>query len=251
MKRILSLTILILSLTACRQTPDGNEGKVPTEFPDYVCVRAEVPPVIDGNLDEDVWSKAEVSRNFRDIRGEGWPEPALKTFFKMMYDDENLYIGATLEENNITGSLTGRDDIIWKDNDFEIFIDPYGDGLDYYEFEINALGTVMDLLMTKPYRDGGNFLMHWDFKDLQTAVGHNGTVNDPSDTDKAWYVEIAIPLKSIQRGGASPLEQKVWRMNFSRIEWLKEGGPEENWVWSPTGIVDIHIPGRWGYVSFK
>lgn len=250
MKQLLYFVVLALSFTACKQSP-AEETSIPTEFPEYVCIRADVPPVIDGKLDEEAWSRAAASRDFRDIRGEGWPEPALKTFFKMMYDDENIYIGAVLEESDIKGSLTQRDDIIWKDNDFEIFIDPYGDGRDYYEFEINPLGTVMDLLMTKPYREGGEFLMHWDFKDLKTAVYHDGTLNDPSDTDNAWYVELSIPLKSVQRGGKSPLDQEVWRMNFSRIEWIKEGGPEENWVWSPTGVVDIHIPDRWGYVTFQ
>ncbi len=56
-----------------------------------------------------------------------------------------------LGEPAIWGKLTKRDAIIYKDNDFEVFIDPDGDGLNYYELEINALGTIMDLFLKKPY----------------------------------------------------------------------------------------------------
>ncbi|CEN48597.1 hypothetical protein CCAN2_1920045 [Capnocytophaga canimorsus] len=51
--------------------------------------------------------------------------------------------GATLKE---------RDTVIFHNNDFEIFLDPDNDSHNYYEFEINALNTVWDLFLTKPYR---------------------------------------------------------------------------------------------------
>jgi hypothetical protein len=40
-----------------------------------------------------------------------------------------------------------------------------------------------------------------------------------------------------------------WRIDFSRVEWLKK--PEENWVWSPQGVINMHVPDRWGYLEFK
>lgn len=42
--------------------------------------------------------------------------------------------------------------IIYQDNDFEVFLDPDGDNLMYYEVEVNAAGQVWDLLLVKPYR---------------------------------------------------------------------------------------------------
>ena len=27
--------------------------------------------------------------------------------------------------------------------------------------------------------------------------------------------------------------------------------PENNWVWSPQGAIDMHMPERWGYVQFS
>lgn len=205
---------------------------------------------IDGKLTEQSWKNAVPSAFFVDIRGAEYPAPTKNTSVKMVWDDDFLYIGATIQEDNITGSITKHDDIIYHDNDFEVFLDPYGDGKLYYEIENNALGTVMDLMMEKPYSEDGQFIMNWDCKGLQLAVYKDGTLNNPKDSDRAWYVEMAVPFDALERGFMDPRLHKVWRMNFSRVEWLKKGGPEENWVWAPTGKVDIHVPAKWGYVRF-
>ena len=241
MKRLLLLLALALPLTAYARS----------SAPVYDARRTTDRIKIDGKLTESAWKKAAPSSEFVDIRGTEWPAPTKSTTVRMVWDDDFLYVGATLVEDNITGSITAHDDIIYHDNDFEVFIDPFGDGKLYYEIENNALGTVMDLLMEKPYSDDGQFIMSWDCKGLKLAVSMDGTLNNANDSDRAWYVEMAIPFDALHRGFLDPRQQKVWRMNFSRIEWLKEGGPEENWVWSPTGVVDIHIPERWGYVTFQ
>lgn len=238
MKKILLTLALLLPLAATAQ-------------PVYDCRRADGKIKIDGKLNEASWSRADWSEAFRDIRGEAdGPKPNLLSKMKMLHDDNCLYIGGYIQETDIKGSLSNHDDIIWKDNDFEVFIDPYGDGRLYYEFECNALGTVMDLMMEKPYRDGGSFMLAWDCRNLKLAVSYDGTLNKPKDTDRAWYVEMAIPFESLKRDFKDPRENRVWRMNFSRVEWPAAGGPEENWVWAPTGKVDIHIPEKWGYVRF-
>ena len=216
--------------------------------PSYQCHRATAKIKIDGRVTDKEWAGAEVCTNFRDIRGDGYAAPKYLTTMRMLWDDENLYVSAVLEEPDVKAQVSKRDDIVYHDNDFEIFLNPYGDTKLYYEFEINALGTVMDLLMDRPYTKGGTFIMTWDFPGLKSAVKVQGTLNRSSDTDKGWSVEVAIPIKGLSRGGANPLDNKVWRANFSRVEWLTK--PEENWVWSPTGVVDIHHPDRWGYIYF-
>ena len=110
----------------------------------------------------------------------------------------------------------------------------------------------MDLLMDRPYRDGGKFYLPWDLRGLKTAVHVDGTLNDPSDTDKGWTVEMAIPIASLCVEFQTPEEllAKDWKIGFSRVEWLKQGGPEENWVWNPTGLVDMHQPENWGVLHF-
>lgn len=216
----------------------------------YDCYRTSEKMRIDGRLDEKAWLRATPTEAFVDIRGEGWPEPVKRTSVKMLWDDRNLYIGAELEEDDIVARLTQRDTIIYHDNDFEVFIDPDGDGQHYFEIENNARGVVFDLTLDKPYRSGGSFFIPWNCEGLQLKVHCDGTLNHSKDRDRRWFVEMAIPFDALTRNFDNPKSYKVWRINFSRVQWLRPGQPEENWVWSPTGRVDMHMPDRWGFLRF-
>ena len=217
----------------------------------YHAPRAEGRIRIDGRLSEASWQRAPLSEPFADIRGVDYdPAPVKATHMKMLWDSEYLYVGAILEEDQVTATLKEHDSIIFHDNDFEVFIDPDGDGLRYFEIEINAFGTVMDLFMDKPYREDGQFFLPWDCRGLRSAVHVEGRINRGGAPDKGWTVEMAIPFASLMIGFDNPRSLSPWRINFSRVEWLVPGGPEENWVWNPTGEVDMHLPSRWGLLYF-
>ncbi len=223
----------------------------------YECRRAEHPPKIDGRLDDAAWKRASWTESFVDIEGAQKPRPRFKTRAKMLWDDRALYIAAELEEPQVWATLTEHDSVIFHDNDFEVFLDPHGNGLGYFEFEINALNTGWDLRLDKPYKDGGKADNSWSIPGLQTAVQVRGTLNDPRDVDRGWTVEIAMPWDAF---GEKAPAGKTWRINFSRVEWKHEivdgryrvvpGTKEDNWVWSPQGRIDMHWPQFWGFVRF-
>ena len=219
---------------------------------------------VDGRLDEAAWSRAPWTAEFVDIEGDIRPRPALRTRAKMLWDDEYFYLGAAMEEPHLWATLTRHDAVIFQDHDFEVFIDPNGDSHEYYEFEINALGTGWDLFLPCPYKDGGKAVHNWEIPGLKTAVHLDGTLNDPSDTDRGWSVELAFPwaaLAEAARRPSPPADGDQWRLNFSRVEWTLTsaggryskvpGTPENNWVWSPQGVVNMHRPESWGYVQFS
>jgi len=230
----------------------------------YLCHRAPGHLDVTGSLDKPFWAIAPWTDDFVDIEGDTKPPPRFRTRVKMLWDDAYLYIGAEMEEPHVWGTLTEHDSVIFQDNDFEIFIDPDGDHHNYYELEINALNTTWDLRLVKPYRDGGPALNSWEIPGLRNAVSIDGTLNDPSDTDRGWSLEIAIPwapLAEFSRSPAPPVDGDLWRVNFSRVEWdidIVEGAyckrpdrPEHNWVWSPQGAIDMHRPEKWGIVQFS
>ena len=220
-----------------------------TDPPLYHCRYTTQPPTIDGYLDDEAWKSAAAINHLSDIRGDAFPRPSLPTEIRMLWDSTYLYVAARLYEPFINATLSQRDDIVWHENDFEVFIDPDGDGINYYEIEVNALGTLLDLQMSHPYRSGGHFFSTWDCPGLRHAVSVQGTVGDSTDRDTCWSIEMAIPHRALARSFDDGLKQSnVWRMNFSRVEWLTQGGSEENWVWAPTGEVNIHMPERWAYV---
>ena len=68
-----------------------------------------------------------------DIEGDLKPQPRFRTQVKMLWDDEHFYIAAEMEEPHVWGTLTEHDSVIFRDNDFEVFIDPNGDTLEYID----------------------------------------------------------------------------------------------------------------------
>jgi len=236
----------------------------------YICYFTDENMNIDGKLDEISWQKVDWSENFVDIEGDVKPKPRFRTKVKMLWDNNYFYIAAELEEPHIWATLKNRDDIIFYDNDFEVFIDPDGDTHKYIEFEMNAFNTVWDLLLIKPYRDIDKAALHgYDIKNLKSGVKIYGTINYPDDIDSCWTVEIAFPweaFKEITSVKIPPSDGNQWRINFSRVEWktsvknnhyekiinpeTNKPYPEDNWVWSPQGVVNMHYPEMWGYVQF-
>lgn len=233
----------------------------------YVCSRASTPIAIDGDLKDAAWESAPWTDDFVDIEGDMQPKPRFRTRAKMLWDDEALYIAAELEEPHLWATLKDHDAVIFHDNDFEAFLDPDGDNHLYGELELNALNTTWDLLLTKPYKDGGKAVNAWEVTGLKSAVKLTGTLNDPRDKDEGWTLEIRWPWAGLRElvdaKGTSmpPKDGNQWRINFSRVEWdVDVGGgkyrkvekrPEHNWVWSPQGVIDMHRPERWGYLQFS
>ena len=253
------------------QAAAGRQSKRAALQPDlhlqprgYVAYRASAPLAVDGRLDEPAWQAAPWTDTFIDIEGDAKPRPRHPTRARMLWDDTYLYIGADLVEPHLWATLTEHDAVIFHDNDFEVFIDPNSDNHEYYELEINALGTTWDLLLPKPYKDDGKAVNGWEIAGLKSAVHLDGTLNDPRDADRGWSVELALPWKALgelARRPSPPRDGDQWRVNFSRVQWELDvaGGKyqkrpktlEFNWVWSPQHVIDMHRPERWGYVQFS
>jgi len=225
----------------------------------YTCFRAGGPVEIDGRLDKPVWRKAPQSARFVDLVS-GVPG-FLGTRMASLWDDENLYVAFWVEESDVRARLSERDALVWTENDVEIFI---GGEDCYYEFEINALGTIYEVfyIWQDAYKKGSRFdtpefdllsrrvdvlggfqdalrwgkhprgerwaFMDWDFPGLRTAVQVAGTINDASDIDTGWTAEIAFPWRGMKALAGSrpvpPRDGDVWRMDFSRFELLEYCG---------------------------
>jgi hypothetical protein len=255
----LTIVLCLFSLISCAQ----SKNNIPKS---YIAYKTSENIIIDGAATETSWNKAAWSDTFIDI--EGLNEPTYKTHVKMMWDETYFYILAKLEEPHVWADITEHDAIIFHNNDFEVFIDPDGDTFNYYELEVNALNTVWDLFITKPYREKNAVLNDWTLTGLKSAIKVDGSINNPSDNDKGWTLELAIPWEAYKTSyfEKNVPENKHWRVNFSRVNWdfqLENGKyqrkkhadgkllPEYNWVWSPQGVINMHEPEKWGYVYFS
>lgn len=271
MKHLLTgLCALLGTAAMAQQSPTVRYANRLTPVQQYVCQRTPSPLHIDGRLDEAAWQQAADITHFVDISGGNHPAPRYHTTAKMLWDDDYLYVAAVMEEPHVCATLTKRDTIVYHDNDFEVFIDPDGDGHNYFEVEVNALNTVFDLSLTHPYRAPQRPFVQfqWNCPGLLVATSVQGTLNDASDTDRGWTLEMAIPRQALASEFERVLEAgKQLRIGFSRVEWQhttdaagryvkkkdRNGRPlrEDNWTWGATGLVAMHMPERWGCVQLS
>ncbi len=241
-------------------------------------LRVAEPITVDGRLDEPAWQRAPRSPRFRDmVHG---TETVHGTEVAVLWDAEHLYVGFWVEEPFVEARVTERDDLVYNDNDVELFVA----GPDaYYELEINALGTIYEALFvwSDAYRASGfdalpglapgteghqsfdgvglnhprgrrEGFFRWDLPGLRAAVAVDGTLNDSSDRDRGWTAEIAVPWQSLgvlthgHDGIALPPRPgDVWRIDASRFNTYRAAPPAEDsggWVWSPHGVWDSHVP---------
>ncbi|MCC9137876.1 carbohydrate-binding family 9-like protein [Pontibacter silvestris] len=264
---LLLIVLLLYGESKAQSLPFEGLEPLFTKPKSYVAFFADKAPVIDGDINDDVWQVTSWTEEFIDIEGDAQPKPAFDTRVKMVWNNTHLFIAAEIKEPHVWATLKQRDEIIFHDNDFEVFINPENSTHQYYEIEVNAFNTIFDLFMGKPYRNGGGAMIPWNLDKLQSAVQVQGTMNNPSDTDTGWTVEMAIPFRSLTIGNETkiPEEGSLWRINFSRVEWdtdIRQGKyikrkdskgrslPEHNWVWSPQGVINMHYPERWGYLQF-
>jgi hypothetical protein len=194
----------------------------------YIAYQTRTPIQIDGHLDEPAWELAPKSPGFVDVVSGA---PALyDTRAAVIWDASALYVGFWIEEPFVQARQTERDSLVFLENDVEVFIDG---GDTYYEFEINALGTVyevffiwqdaytrgsrfdvpeFDLLSRKALSFGGNHdrsgehfwwgthsrkarwaFLDWDLPGLQTAVQVSSTATGGPSPRPGWTVELAFP----------------------------------------------------------
>jgi hypothetical protein len=233
---------------ACRAQVPGSPAPL-----SYDCQHTTGPITIDGKGNDAAWQKVPWTSDFVDIQGAVRPKPRYRTRVKMLWDEHYLYVLAQMQEPDVLATLTKHDSVIFKDNDFEIFIKPLPATESYYEFEINALNTEWDLFLNKPYNEQGKPDNSWEIPGLKTAVSIQGTLNNQKDNDQGWTVEVAYPWKAfdLRQPVPAPHPGTLWRINFSRVEWTKGNPVEDNWVWSPQGVINMHVPSRWGYLHFR
>ena len=274
-KKVLTLSALCAVLAACSpQSQTANEPSIdfapvtPLNPPTYICYKAPGEIKVDGKLTE--WDAIPWTSDFVDIEGDKRPAPHFQTRAKMAYDENGMYFAALMEEPHVWAYQTEHDCVIFKENDFEIFIDAMGSTHNYLEYEINANGTDWDLYLSQPYRNRPCVVNNWEYLGKKVGVHVDGTLNNPNDTDKAWSIEVFFPWSALNqvrdRAEKRPQAGDQFRVNFSRVEWTvkaengkyvkipiegEENIREYNWVWAPTGVINIHLPEYWGYVQFS
>jgi hypothetical protein len=253
--------LIALAAPGPADAPPPPPPPSPPPSPRYECVAATQPVAIDGTLDDAAWSAAAWTEDFPDLRGRSvTPPPPRRTRAKLLWDESTLYVAAEMRDRDVWATMAKHDEMLYRENAFELFLDPDGDGKNYVEIQVNPLGTTLDLLVSRPYSQRGKGDVGFELKGLRAAVRVEGTVNDARDADGGWTVEIAIPWSSLRGRNIAPdalLPPKpgtpgaTWRAQLAYCAHARgDETPAAIAAWSPAGKLDLHLPERWGRVEF-
>jgi Carbohydrate family 9 binding domain-like/Domain of unknown function (DUF5916) len=163
--------------------------------------RTSAPPIIDGDLDDEIWQRAPVVADFHQISPVEFAEPSERTEVYLLYDRDALYIGARLfdrEPKLINARILRQNQPIGSDDRFFVHIDPFNKGRGGYLFGVNPNGVRFDGVFE------GVTQRQFDWDGIWQAAA--------KITDDGWTVEIAIPFKTLSFDPAT----STWRMNFAR-----------------------------------
>ncbi len=173
--------------------------------------------------------------SFRDVVTGAAPQQG--TTAKAGWDGVDLRFLFCAEDTHPWATLTQRDAPLYQEETVEVFLDAVGDLQSYFEFEVNPLNAVLDLVVRRTRRGlVKNFA--WRCEGLRTAV---------QKTETGWNAELAIPLGSV--AAQTPLAGERWRVNFCRID-RPQGEARELTAWSPTGHPQFHMAERFGTLEF-
>jgi hypothetical protein len=227
--------------------------------------RAHEPVVIDGKLDEPAWAFAGSTGAFVNVAtGESPGAAELAATAKLVFDDQNLYIGFDVQDEDLRGGFDPQqpDPHLWTRDCVEVMIDPDGDGdnLDYYELQVGPQNLIFDSQFDAYNRpkgepDGPYGHQEWA-SGVQSAVLLRGTLDDDVEDD-GYVVEMAIPWSSFKKAKRTPPEATdIWRMNFYAVQngGKRSGDGEQrdsSIAWSPIfGMGNFHLASRFGRIRF-
>lgn len=243
MKHLFFIPVLMLTLVSCK----GNvERSIVTAIPDYDVKRASAKIAIDGRLDEATWRNASaIELQFP------WEEQTGKkqsTKARLLWDDEYLYVAYECIDGDITARYETHDDPTYEDDAVELFINPNPSENIYIGLEMSARAALYDYL----YRYPKNLEKSYDLKGAKLAVQRDGTLNDSTDQDKSWVLELAIPISNFAEfaGGKPVIAGTTWAVNINRWDGTEPNRRLSMWSDSGQRLPNPHNPQRFGRIHF-
>ena len=195
-------TITILCI-ACVGTPlpvIGQEA-ASASMKTLQAVRTDQAITIDGRLDEAAWTHAAVVEDLHQILPVEYAQPSQQTRFLVLYDSEALYVAAEMydtEPERMTAKVLRQGGDSWRDDQFDLLLDPFNDKRSGYRFQVNPNGVYDEGLFKGPTQ------MQWEWNGIwQVAT---------TRSDEGWIAEASIPFKTV----SFHPDSDTWGINFAR-----------------------------------
>lgn len=212
------------------------------------CRRAEGKIKLDGKITEPAWKKAQVLKNFSVY----WQKRPAKTATaaRLLWDDDNLYFAAEMEDADVYALVTEANGQTWNDDVFELFFKPSNASHAYYEFQVNAANTPFEMFLPSRGSGGFNRFQKLGRLGLESAVVVRGSLNKWQDRDEGWTVEGRIPWTVFKPTGGRPKPGAVWKFSLCRYDYSKDHEAPDLSSTSPLSRPDFHYYEDFGDLTF-
>jgi hypothetical protein len=203
---------------------------------------------IDGQLDDTAWDKAQLLTDFAVFWQNRKPHTATKA--RLLWDDDALYFAAEMQDADLYADIKEFNGLIWENDVFELFFKPSVEKKAYYEFQVNALNTHLELFM--PSRGAGGYRRVAPItKDhVESMVKLRGTLNNYQDRDEGWTVEGRIPWTAFANTGGKPKVGEVWKFALCRYDYSLDHEKPDLSSSAPLTFQDFHRYEDYGDLKF-
>jgi hypothetical protein len=224
----------------------GAQSPPPAPRPRYEVKYAPSRVQVDGKLDEKAWQAAGTIVLI--FPWESQTGAKQKTTVRLLWDDQNLYIGYQCEDADITAQFTQRDDPTYRDDAVEAFINPKPSQTDVYlGLEMNARAVLYDYVSVKSAQ---YVLKRFNLEGVELATFLDGTLNARGDRDQGWSLEVAIPWNNFEEFARRPVPGDVWTAAFNRWDGVEPDRRLSMWVDPLDPRPNPHHPERFGDLVF-
>ena len=164
------------------------------EQPIFKVSKTSQPITVDGKMDEAVWKSTE-AREFDFFYRVDKPDDQQKTTFRMLWDNDNLYLFYEMEDKFLTVRETKRDGQPYFDDCAEIFFITVPKSLDtHIGYELNINKASNDFVYFNDFYQDKSAVLKTFNPEFDVEVTYDGTLNDDTDVDQGWNMELAIPI---------------------------------------------------------
>ena len=258
MKTVTILLVWVILILTCKSPSEEKPLSTQnpnTELPSYNAVKIESAIIVDGKMDEPAWQDA-MPATFNYYYRDEKPSDKQKSTFRLMWDEQHLFLFYQFEDKYLTAREVNRDGEPYLDDCAEIFLIPVPEALDtHFCFEVNIYKATNDILFFNDYYKGSNV----GFKPFNPVVEiettYLGTINDNSDIDTGWAMEMKIPISIFGfLANFEPLKPgNSWRFLAIRQERNEVEGSRRTTSTifeMPKNFNDVHVPSHFGVLNF-
>jgi len=176
------------------------------------------------------------------------PVDGVEASFDIRHRSTSILLNYFVSERQVRAVNTGFNSPVWEDSCVEFFI-RLEDDHNYYNFEFNAIGTVLGAY--GPDRNNRKWLPVESLREITTTPSLGKGIIETLEGKLSWTLEIVIPVTVLVHSGITDISGQQAHANFYKCgDKLKQ---PHFLSWQPvlTDHPNFHSPKHFGELRFE